>query len=504
RDSETRLRLIVESALDYAIFSVDLNGTVISWNNGAEQMFGFNEPEIVGKSGDLIFTDEDRAAGAPVAELKQAREKGVSRDDRWHQRKDGTRLFVSGVVRPMFDEAGSLMGFIKIARDVTERLRADERLRAEKEFSEKIINSLPGVFYLIEESGRFRLWNVNLEHVSGYSRDEISQRTPFDFFEGEDHQRIARAFRDVVENGQSTVEAEIISKDGRRIPHLFFGCRISLENRTCVMGMGVDISERKRAEEDLRKAQEQLRGYTVELEHHVAERTAHLRQSLQSLEGLLYHVAHDLRAPLRAMASFTKILLDDYADKLDEKAKDYAQRISKSAHFMDELVQDLLAYGRLTHSEVHLSKVNLELQVDAALNRFAAEIRRKNAQMEVQRPMPWVSANTAVLNEIITHLISNALKFTPDGKPPRIRICSERNAATTRLWVEDNGIGIKPEYHERIFRMFERLHGGDAYPGTGIGLAIVAKGAERMGGKAGVESRPGEGSRFWIELPGAG
>lgn len=287
-------------------------------------------------------------------------------------------------------------------------------------------------------------------------------------------------------------------------------------------------AELQASELALRESEERLRRYATELEHRVAERTANLAQSIQSLEGVLYHVAHDLRAPLRGMASFTSILLDEYAPKLDDRGRDYAQRISSAAQRMDRLVQDLLAYGRLTHTAVPVTRVSLEAEVRTALEHFAEEIENRGAVVEVCSPMPPVMANTAVLNQILSNLFSNALKFTKPDARPHVRIYAEETTSRwesalaksngipsldvqlsaldgrfVRLWVEDNGIGISREYHERIFRMFERLHGAGSYPGTGIGLAIVRKGVERMGGRVGVESDTTTGSRFWIELPAA-
>jgi hypothetical protein len=278
----------------------------------------------------------------------------------------------------------------------------------------------------------------------------------------------------------------------------------------------------------LRESEDRLRRYTVELEQRVAERTSNLAQSIQSLEGVLYHVAHDLRAPLRGMASFTNILLEEYSPSLDERGRDYARRIASAAQRMDRLVQDLLAYGRLTHTAVPVSNISLENEVNAALDQFSGEIEVTGAKIEVCRPLPAVRANAAVLNQILSNLLSNALKFVTPQTIPRLRISAEETTTRienqisrangtpsldvklsaldgkfVRLWIEDNGIGIQPEYHERIFRMFERLHGADSYPGTGIGLAIVRKGVERMGGRVGVESAPGTGSRFWVELPAA-
>lgn len=256
------------------------------------------------------------------------------------------------------------------------------------------------------------------------------------------------------------------------------------------------------SEQSLREAREELQAYTRELEQRVDERTARLQESIQSLEGVLYHVAHDLRAPLRAMASFTSLLEQDYPDRLDEKGADYVRRIAAAARRMDELVRDLLAYGRLAHSAMPLATVDPEETLNAVINSMAGFIQTRRAEVRVAPPLPAVQANAHVLREILENLLENALKFVPEGTAPRVLIRSE-NGGRIRLWVEDNGIGISREHHERIFRMFERLHSNEAYSGTGIGLAIVQKGVERMGGKVGVASEAGQGSRFWIELPAA-
>jgi PAS domain S-box-containing protein len=502
RASEERLRLILESAWDYAIFSLDPEGRVTSWNSGAERMFGFKERDILGQSASVIFTPEDRDNGEDVKELELAAKTGVAGNDRWHVRKDGGRFYASGVVRLMRDASGKMIGFIKVARDITERMQAEESLRREKQFSDTIINSLPGVFYLFTHDERYLRWNDEVERVTGYAPDEIRVMRPLDFIVPEDRKFMAARVREVFVKGGAVAEARLQCKDGRVVPYFFTGRRFPVNGVPCVVGMGVDISERKHVEEALREAQAQLQRYATELEQRVAERTANLEQSLQSLEGVLYHVAHDLRAPLRAMASFTNILLDDYGPRFDPRGTDYLHRVSSAAQRMDELVQDLLAYGRLAHMSVPLGKVNLEAEIDGVVQQIAAQIQERGARVEIERPMPTVKANAGVLSLIVLNLLSNALKFVRPESPPHIRIRAEDGGAI-RLWIEDNGIGIKPEYQDRIFRIFERLHGGDVYEGTGIGLAIVRKGIERMGGRAGVESVPGEGSRFWLELPAA-
>ena len=263
-----------------------------------------------------------------------------------------------------------------------------------------------------------------------------------------------------------------------------------------------EIAERRRAEADLKQAQKQLTNYAGELEQRVAERTDKLRHSLSSLEAVLYHVAHDLRAPLRAMQGFTTMLLNEYVENLDDRGKDYARRISDASRRMDELLRDLLEYGRVCSAEHFPSKVAVEKIVNAVLNEASGEIKGKSATVEVAVPLPAVLADANMLREVIVQLLGNALKFSRPGVPPLIRISAEPRDGRIRLWMEDNGIGIDPEHHERIFDVFERLHGPEL-SGTGIGLAIVRRAIERAGGAAGVESRIGKGTRFWIELPAA-
>lgn len=258
-----------------------------------------------------------------------------------------------------------------------------------------------------------------------------------------------------------------------------------------ICAMVVDVTERETA----------LRHYAAELEQRVVERTGTLQESIQSLEGVLYHVAHDLRAPLRAMQGLTTLLLEEYSASFDEEARDYAGRIVTAAGRMDALIRDLLAYGRLGHVELPCQRVELEKVTKYILDVMHDEIRHKGARFEIQHPLPTVFANELVLQQILLNLFSNAVKFVAAGIAPHVRIWAEPVGDKTRLNIQDNGIGIEAEHQQRIFRVFERLHRDEDYPGTGIGLAIVQKGIERMGGHVGVESLRGKGSRFWLELP---
>lgn len=238
----------------------------------------------------------------------------------------------------------------------------------------------------------------------------------------------------------------------------------------------------------------------AKLEGMVEERTAELRETNAQLETLVYSIAHDLRAPLRSMQAFSKILVDDYGPNLDEEAVHYCQRIAKSAETMDYLVLDLLTYGKIARSEMELESVSLEDVWQAALAQFEQDIHDLHAVVTAVLPLPKVYAHAATLGQILANLLGNALKFVADGVAPAIVFKAKEIGDRVRITIEDNGVGIPPEYHEKIFRVFERLH-RDKREGTGIGLAIVRKGTERMGGKVGVEAGPSrEGSLFWIEL----
>lgn len=263
-----------------------------------------------------------------------------------------------------------------------------------------------------------------------------------------------------------------------------------------------EIVERERAEKDLQKAQGQLRRYAALLEERVAERTAHLQETIHSLEGVCYHIAHDLRAPLRAMEGYSKILLNQYGPGFDPAGEEYANRISEAAARMDLLIHGLLEYGRLGHEQFPLETVQSGMVLDRVLGLLKCEIARKKAEVRIQGEWPAVMGNGKLFEIVLTSLISNALKFVAPDVAPQVMLRAEGRGNMVRFCVEDNGIGIAPEYLDKVFHIFERLHTKGSYAGTGIGLAIATKAAERMDGRVGVESRPNQGSRFWIELPG--
>jgi PAS domain S-box-containing protein len=271
-----------------------------------------------------------------------------------------------------------------------------------------------------------------------------------------------------------------------------------LQAAACLLGSAIHADR----ERQLRARTGELVERSAELEMQVAARTAELRRTIDFLESFCYSIAHDLRSPLRAMQGFAFALMEDYSDRLNHRGKDYAQRIMNSCLRMDKLLVDLLDYGRLSHISLPQKKVSLSAEVHEALEGLAGQLTVSGAVIEIQEPLPEVIGNSTILLQVLTNLISNAVKFVRKDVTPHVRIYAEpKQGNSVRLNVRDNGIGIEPHLQPKIFRAFEKLHPEDFYPGTGIGLAIVQKGIERMGGRVGVESEVGKGSRFWFELP---
>jgi signal transduction histidine kinase len=222
----------------------------------------------------------------------------------------------------------------------------------------------------------------------------------------------------------------------------------------------------------------------------------------EELEAFSYSVSHDLRSPLRAMQGYAQALLEDYGTRLEPQAADYLQRIERAAVRMDGLVHDVLAYSRLAKADVQIGPVDLDTIVQEIV-RDSLGLHEAKARVRVKAPLQPVMGHEACLTQCLSNLLENSAKFITSDRTPEITVRTEPRDGQVRLWVEDNGIGIDPAHHARVFQMFGRVHHSSRYEGTGMGLTIVKKAVERMGGAIGLESALGEGSRFWIDLPPA-
>jgi len=230
------------------------------------------------------------------------------------------------------------------------------------------------------------------------------------------------------------------------------------------------------------------------------ERMVRLEEAVSELDAFTYSVAHDLRTPLHFIQGYAEAIRGAESHRMSRASNDHLESILRTTARLDSIIRDLLAYSHLSREELQLGPVSMENVVLDVLHHHRGALQKACAQTIVDPDLPIVRGHPIPLFQALSNLVSNAIKFASRGRPPRIHIWSQWAGGRTRLWVEDNGIGIAAADQQRIFRLFERIYPEDAFPGTGIGLALVRRAAERIGGRVGVESQPGFGSRFWIEF----
>lgn len=504
RQSEEHFRLLVASVRDYAILMLDRDGHVVSWNAGAERIKGYQAGEIIGQHFSRFYSAEDIHSGKPEHELTVASTEGRLEDEGWRVRKDGTRFWANVIITAIRDQAGVLRGFSKVTRDVTERKRAEEQFRKSEEKYRTLFNSIDQgvctIEVLFDGHDRpidYRFLEVNpsfekqtgIRQAQGRSMREIAPLHEEHWFEI--YGRIALTGEPAhFENHAAQlnrwydVSAIRVGEPQERHVAIFFS----------------DITERKLAEEA-------LRGAHAELEQRVDERTVELSNRTRDLETLLYVTSHDLREPLRSIENFSSMVHDRYADRLDDKGKDFLRRVVLGAKRMDQLMTDVLALSRVQRMELPAEKVESEQIVEEALRRLADKIKETGATVRVIKPLPRLQANSTWVTQGVYNLIANSLKFSRPNEAPDVEIApyrdQDKDPAAVGLVVRDRGPGVEPQHAERIFQLFQRAVGREV-EGTGAGLAIVRQVAERHGGRAWVQPREGGGSEFIITFKTAG
>jgi PAS domain S-box-containing protein len=426
-------------------------------------------------------------------------------------REDMERAYALGAVdilaKPLLEEAfrSKVRIFVELhrAKRILER-RVDERTsELERQILERrkgeqaaaflaqVVRSTNDPVVTKTLDGVITSWNAAAERVFGYRPEEIIGRSIM-LLIPEDRQDEERVILAKIARGEAVESFETVRlrKDGTFVDLSVTISPVRDPEGRIVGASKVarDISERKRAEAEIKRLNQIL-------ERRVEERTRQLRESLDELEAFTYTVAHDLRSPLRGMAGMAQLLLLECESLLGEQARDYARRIEESSRRMDDLIQGLLRYSQLHHGELRLETVDVDV--------LLREIAPREGCLRVERPLEKVRGNPLALREVFANLIGNAIKYSKPGSEPVVRVRSERAGDRVRFWVEDEGIGIDPAYHERIFKLFARLNDAPGVEGTGAGLAIVRRAVRRMKGEVGVRSNIDQGSRFWVELAAA-
>ena len=502
--SRAQLAAIVEFS-DDAIISKDINGIITTWNDGAQRLFGYTAKEAIGKPVTLIIP-EDRKAEETMILDKIRQGLSVEHYETVRRCKDGELVDISLTVSPISSADGKIFGASKIARDITERKRTEAALRESEDRYRTLVEQVKDfAIFRMDNDGRPTVWNEGVQRVFGFEEKEFLgvDVAPIIFTPEDLRAGVAQAeLKEAAETGSSSDDRWMRRKDGTR----FFASGVTTGLRNHLgehVGFSKVVRDRtldRQTQDALAEAQAKLQEHAANLERTVAERTQDLRSTNEQLEAFVYSIAHDLRAPLRSLTGYSQLLLDDYLGSLDETGQHLVRRIQASSEFMDKLLLDLLSYGRTARAELELGPVDVRSAWEIALFQCASQIEQAGTLIEATEPLGVVIAHEPTLGQCLANLLSNGLKFVAPGVTPRVRCWSEARGERLRVWVEDNGIGISPKQRERVFRVFERLH-GSRFAGTGIGLSIVRKGIERMGGTVGLESGSGQGSRFWLELP---
>jgi PAS domain S-box-containing protein len=499
--AEDRLLVTLKSIGDGVIVT-DVYGYVEFMNPVAQALTGWDQELAKGKPLEAVFniineTTRQRVE-SPVA---KALREGVAVGLANHTiliAKDGTELAIDDSAAPIQKEGGGPSGVVLVFRDVTGQ-RAVENIRARLS---AIVESSNDAIIGKDLQGSITSWNRGAEKMFGYTQQEA----------------IGRPITMLIPPERLGEEVSILQRlrRGERVEH-FETVRLAKGRRKVDVSVTVspihdgagrvvgaskiarDITDRKRVERELEQAHLRLQAHAELLEREVAQRTADLRESLADLETFSSSLSHDLKTPLRAIAGHVQTLREDYGDGLPPEAQLLLQRVAATSSRLGRFVDHVLSYASLRGDDIVLGRVELDRLVPRVLEEYP-HAHQTNAQVQIEAPLLAVEGHEGLLSQVVANLVSNAVKFVTPGLRPEVRIWTEPRERHVRLWVADNGIGIAHKDQERVFRLFTRLDGTGVYDGTGIGLAVVQRAMRRMGGRVGVESEPGKGSRFWVDL----
>ena len=489
-DSEERFRTLCTYA-PIGIFLTDVEGGLSYLNEECQRITGLDHQLAHGFAWATAVHHDDREE--VIAQWQQAVCNGNDFSSEHRFVRAGRHpVWVKVRASPYRGAAGNIQGFIGTVEDRTVVRKSEEQLRL-TQFAVDACSI--AVFWIRPDASIFYANRAVAQF--GYTPDELVSKSIYDI----DPQMPKEAWPEFFEQNRQLrtmkFETLLCCADGSFRSVEVTTNLLEFAGEEFLFGFVTDISERIQARQALEEANESL-------EQRVRERTTALQQANADLEAYAQSVAHDLRAPLRAMRVFASALNEDYGDRLDDEGRQYCQYIESAAKQMDSLIRDLLEYSRTGHSGMGLDPQNLDEVVDRALRQLGSEIQRVSAEIIVERPLGKVVGHRSSLVQILSNLISNAVKFVAEDVQPQILIRTIESTGSLKLTVKDNGLGIAPAFHEQIFGVFERLHGIESYPGTGIGLAIVRRAAESMNAEFGVESVLGDGSTFWIEFRDAG
>jgi PAS domain S-box-containing protein len=477
-DSQEKYRTLLDGQ-NYAIVMMDTQGNVLSWNAGAERIEGYTAEEIIGQNFSCLFTASDIKRGRPQEILGLTAASGRHEEEAQRVRKDGTRFLASLTFTALRDPAGNLWGFSESSYDLSNSTESEAKYRG-------LLEAAPDAMVIADEQGLIVLVNAQTESLFGYHRDElvgqpVEMLVPQSFRAAHPQQRqgyTANPHKRIIDRGG---ELRGLRRDGSEFPAEIGLSPLETAEGILVTAAIRDISLRKKSEEQLMKTMDEL------------------KRSNDDLQQFAYVASHDLQEPLRMVASYTQLIASRYQGKLDADADEFIAFAIDGCNRMQVLIQDLLAYSRAGTDGKALSEVSSEETLLAALANLGLTLEKSGA-IVTHDLLPTIMTDETQLRQVLQNLIGNAIKYR-GAEAPQVHVSAKNDAKKWIFSVRDNGLGIDPKNFERIFILFQRLHGRNEFEGTGIGLAICKKILERLGGRIWVESQLGRGSTFFFALP---
>ncbi len=497
RESEEQFRAMFEVA-SIGIAQADVNtGQWLRVNQRMCEITGYSTEEMLQMRVPEITHPEDRQRDWDAFQRVVRGEAPDYRMEKRYVRKDGSIVWVNVNMTVIRDADGQPLRTMATIEDITERKRAAKALMESEERYRALIENAHDMIQSVAQDGHFHFVNSAWLKIMGYTWDELQKITLFDILHQSCTPHCMEAFKKVM-SGESllNIEAIFVSKDGRSIdvqgnvsPRFIDGEIVGSQ------GIFRDITERKRAEEEIRKL-------NAELEQRVLDRTAQLEAANKELEAFSYSVSHDLRAPIRHIAGFVEILMEDAAQALDEESRRYLNIISDSTKHMGQLIDDILSFSRMGRTEMQKTPVNLDQLVKEAVNQLQPEMTGRDIVWEFH-PLPEVYGDPSMLKLVWVNLIGNALKYTRTQAQAKIEIGCKEEESEYIFYVRDNGAGFDMTYEHKLFNIFQRLHRAEEFEGTGVGLANVRRIILRHGGRTWAEGKVDKGATFYFVLPKA-
>lgn len=477
------------NSCDDAIISKDLNGTITTWNNGAERIFGYTDSEAIGRHISILIPPDKQHEDKEILQ-RILNDEYVRHYETERLTKSGKRIYISLTVSPILDDSGNITGASKIARDITEEKMIREKVVESEKIYRAIATNIPkSIITIMDRNQKFILAEGPGLAQLGYTKNDLEGKTEQEALRADAYERVA-AIRELAFSGEA-YSHEMIFEDVDMLIRF-----VPLKNDSgevyAVMTISIDIT-------DVKQGQRQIQALNESLEQKVAERTLLLENANKELEAFSYSVSHDLRAPLRIINGYADILRIDYTAKLDEEGNRMLEAILANTRQMGHLIDDLLMLSRLGRKELHMAPANMS-DIVACILTEQIPFSKKQISITTEQ-LDTAVCDTALMRHVWANLISNAVKYSGKVEAPTISIGSLKRTNDVVFYIKDNGVGFDMKYSHKLFGVFQRLHKRTEFEGTGIGLALIWRIISRHGGQVWAEAEEHKGATFYFSLP---